>query len=224
MEGPPGHPYKPEDRENFTALVKQLRETLGKKYVVSFAAGGFDKYFEYAVEWEKVSKLVDFINLMSYDLVNGYSTVTGHHTPLYSTPEQLFSVDYGVKQMIQRGVPASKIIIGLAFYGRVWENVPDINNGLYQNGKFLKSSSIVQIDNLKGKKDYQFYWDDVAKAPYIYNKAEKHFYTFDDKRSVKLKTEYALAQGLGGEMFWELSLDHPRDGLLEVIYQTVGER
>src|SRR5690606_11855565 len=65
VEGPPGHPYKPEDRTNFTALVKQLRKTLGKKYIISFAAGGFDKYFEDAVEWKKVSGQVDFINLMS---------------------------------------------------------------------------------------------------------------------------------------------------------------
>lgn len=223
VEGPPGHPYKPEDRENFTALVQQLRTTLGDQYVISFAAGGFDKYFEQAVEWDKVSKIVDFINLMSYDLVNGYSTVTGHHTPLHSTPEQLFSIDYGVKQMIERGVPASKIIIGLAFYGRVWKNVPNKNNGLYQDGKFFKSSSIVDIDKLRDSSDYQFFWDDVAKAPYIYNNKEKLFYTYDDKRSVKLKTEYAIQNKLGGEMFWELTLDHPKNGLLDEIYQTVKE-
>lgn len=223
VEGPPGHPYKPEDKANFTALVKRLRKTLGKKYIISFAAGGFDKYFEDAVEWKKVSAQVDFINLMSYDLVNGYSKVTGHHTPLYSTSENPFSVNYGVNEMISRGVPAGKIIIGLAFYGRIWENVPDINNGLYQSGKFKAAQSIVKIDELKKENEYSFYWDDTAKAPYVYNKKLGLFYTYDDKRSVGLKTRYALNKKLGGLMFWQLGEDYPKDGLLEEIDRVVKE-
>lgn len=220
VEGPPGHPYKPEDRENFTDLIRLLRETLGTKYIVSFAAGGFEKFFEDAVEWEKVAPMLDFINLMSYDLVNGYSTVTGHHTPLYSTSENPFSVDYGLKQMMSRGVPAEKIIVGLAFYGRVWENVPDQNNGLYQSGKFKNSPSIIQIDKLKTNPDYSFFWDDTAMAPYAYSAKQGLYYTWDDKRSVGLKTRYALDNNLGGVMFWQLGLDYPKDGLLDEINKT----
>jgi chitinase len=41
VPGYPGHKYAPEDKTNFTALVKQLRTTLGKKQVITFAAGGF---------------------------------------------------------------------------------------------------------------------------------------------------------------------------------------
>ena len=39
ISGFPGHKFKPEDKKNFTALVKQLRKKLGKKNELSFAAG-----------------------------------------------------------------------------------------------------------------------------------------------------------------------------------------
>ncbi|HRP56464.1 glycosyl hydrolase family 18 protein [Agriterribacter sp.] len=68
-----------------------------------------------SVEWEKVMKMVDRINLMSYHLVNGYTTVSGHHTPLYSTPQQKESTDHGVQMMLAKGVPADKIVVGAAF-------------------------------------------------------------------------------------------------------------
>ncbi len=85
IEGHPGHAYIKKDRPNFTALVQSLRDTLGKNYEISFAAGGFDQFLYESVEWDKVMPLLDKVNLMSYDLVNGYSRVTGHHSPLYST-------------------------------------------------------------------------------------------------------------------------------------------
>ena len=221
VAGFPGHDYKPEDKYNFTRLVKTLRRILGHKYEISFAAGGFEKYMEEAIEWKKVAPLINYVNLMSYDLVHGYSVVTGHHTPLHSTPDQLLSVDYGVRQLIEKGVPKEKIIIGAAFYGRFWENVPDVNNGLYQPGKFLKGESFGKIENLlTTDKDFQFFWDEVANAPYLYNRGKNLFVTYDNRKSIEIKTLYAIENRIGGIMFWELSLDDAEGGLLDVIHNV----
>jgi len=46
ISGFPGHQYKPEDRKNFTALVKELRKVLGKNSQITFAAGGFNEYID----------------------------------------------------------------------------------------------------------------------------------------------------------------------------------
>ncbi|HEX7457445.1 MAG TPA: glycosyl hydrolase family 18 protein, partial [Ginsengibacter sp.] len=46
IAGFPGHAYGPEDKPNFTALIKQLRKKLGKKKEISFAAGGFSSYID----------------------------------------------------------------------------------------------------------------------------------------------------------------------------------
>ncbi len=221
IEGYPGHAFKPEDKPNFTALVKELRTTLGKKQEISFAAGGFTKFLEQSIEWNEVMPLVNNVNLMSYDLVNGNSTTTGHHTPLYSTPAQKESADNAISYLLSIGVPAEKIVIGAAFYARTWENVSNVNNGLYQSGKFKSFIAYDLFDKRLAKWDgYVFYHDKIAKAPYAYNISKKTFATFDDQLSIRNKTQYAFNKGLKGIMFWELTLDKSSGGLLDVIDQV----
>ncbi len=202
-------------------LVQQLRKTLDKSATVTFAAGAFNTYLQKSGDWEKVMKEVDFVNLMSYDLINGYATETGHHTALYSTPKQVESTDNAVRYLLKIGVDPKKIIIGTAFYARVWEGVSATDNGLYQSGKFKQGISYRDFpERLSAKSGYQSYWDDVAKAPYSYNAAEKKFATYDDERSIEIKTKYAIDKGLGGLMFWEITNDIHKGGLVDVINKT----
>jgi chitinase len=155
---------------------------------------------------------------MSYDLYHGYSTITGHHTALYSNSTQKESTDNAVQYLIKIGVPRNKIVIGAAFYARIWENVEPINNGLYQAGRFKMG---VDYQNFTtGLKGFQLFWDDISKARYGYNAAEKLFVTFDDERSIELKTNYAIDQKLNGIMFWELSLDTYQNGLVDRMYNV----
>jgi chitinase len=218
IEGYPGHLYQPADKKNFTSLVRQLRETLGTQYQISFAAGGFSKYISEAVEWDQLVSQVNYINVMTYDLVNGSSPVTGHHTPLYSTGQQKESVDNAVQQLMAQGVPLNKIVIGAAFYGRVWQDVPDSNGGLYQPGKFLKSVSYKSFAGQFSADDgFIYHWDETAMAPYLYNASRHWFVTYDDPRSIALKTKYALDRKLGGIMFWQLTSDDYSGGLLDAI-------
>jgi chitinase len=224
IEGYPGHAFKLEDRSNFTMLVRALRDSLGAEKEISFAAGGFDKFLVESVEWEKVMPLLDKVNLMSYDLVGGYSKVTGHHTPLYTTAEQKQSADNAIRYLDSIQVPLNKIIIGAAFYARVWDSVGSVNNGLYQPGVF---KSFVPYRNFPSqitiRQGYTFYRDSVAQAPYAYNAKKGLFATFDDAVSIAAKTRYAKKMGLGGIMFWELSLDTKTQGLVSVIDKVKRE-
>lgn len=222
IEGYPHHKYQPGDKQNFTRLVRRLRKTLGKRYQVSFAAGGFNKYIEQSINWKKVMKKVDYVNLMTYDLVNGYATTTGHHTPLYSTGQQVESIDNAVQKLMDRKVNRSKIVIGAAFYGRMWKAVPDTNAGLYQPGVFFQSISYNQFPGkLSADSGFVYHWDEAASAPFLYNPAQHLFVTYDDKRSVELKTQYALDKRLGGIMFWDLTEDYYSNGLLDTIHQVI---
>lgn len=218
IEGYPEHPYKPEDKANFTELVIALRKALGKNREISFAAGGFTKFLEESIEWKKVMAVVDRVNIMSYDLINGYSTVTGHHTPLYSTAEQKESTDNAVRYLESLGIPRKKLVIGAAFYARVFENADSVNNGLYRATKFKSFIPYRTFPSTLAKVDgYASYWDETAKASYSYNASKKLFATYDDSLSIDLKTKYALDKGLNGIMFWELTLDKPENGLLDAI-------
>lgn len=218
IPGFPTHKYQQEDKENFTLLVKVLRRKLGKKKEISFAAGGFSDYVQNSIEWKKVMKKVNRVNLMSYDLVGGYSTVTGNHTALYSTAGQKQSTDNAINEMIALGVPVNKIAIGAAFYAKVWEEVPDTSFGMYQQGKYKMGVSFRNFDKqLSADSGFIYHWDSLASAPYIYNPQQKVFATFDDKRSIEMKTKYAISKGLNGIMFWQLSDDSFSDGLLDEI-------
>jgi chitinase len=218
IEGYPGHRYAPEDKHNFTLLLQTLRNILGKKYEISFAAGGFTKFLQQSIEWNKIVPLVDKVNLMTYDLVHGYSKVTGHHTPLYSTPQQIESTDNAVHYLDSIGFPKNKLVIGAAFYARIFDADIDANNGLYQPGKFDRGFSWKDFDMDALQKDgYVYHWDDVAKAPYMYNAAKKKIITFDNERSITLKTKYAVDQKLNGIMFWQLADDKTKHGLLDAL-------
>jgi chitinase len=221
IEGFPDHQYIDEDRANFTALIAELRNVLGKKYEISFAAGGFEEYIRKSVEWDKVAPLVDKINLMSYDLTNGYSTVTGHHTPLYSSAKQKESADRAIRMLDSLGVPRNKIIIGAAFYARTWEKVDSIDNGFYRQGKFKDFVNYKSFDTYFAPDNgYVEFWDSITQAPYRYSNKLKIFATYDNEKSIALKTQYAKKEKLGGVMFWELTCDKPKNGLLDVIYKN----
>jgi chitinase len=120
---------------------------------------------------------------------------------------------------LQKNIAAKKLVIGAAFYARVFENVAATNNGLYQSGKFKNGVSCRNFQTyFLTDSGYNRYWDSVAQAPYVYNQQKNLFGTFDDSTSIRLKTKYAIEQGLDGIMFWQLADDRFfNGGLLDVI-------
>lgn len=224
IAGFPGHPYGAEDKPDFTSLVKQLRKKLGKQHEISFAAGGFTKFIDSSLAWKKVMKKVDRVNIMSYDLVHGFSTVSGHHTPLYSTPQQIESTDNAVQKLLAIGVSPDKIVIGAAFYGRLFEVSDTLNTGLYQPTKFYHGISYRSVaDSITEANGFTQYWDPIAKAPYAFNPQRKLLFTYDDTLSVKLKTQYVQKYRLNGIMFWQLADDKFDHGLLDAIDRVKKE-
>lgn len=214
----PGHGYKPEDKQAFTALVQALRTALGRRQEISLAAGGFQRALDLSVDWGPVMQLADRVNLMTYDFTTGPRT--GHNSSLFSTPGQPLSADQGIRYLRQLGVPANQIVIGAAFYARRWDSIPPVQGGLYQPGKTAEPLAFRDLDRaLPPSEGYERHWDSVAHAPYIYNARLQHFATYDDVRSVKEKTRYARQQGLNGIMFWQLAQDKPSGGLLQAIHE-----
>jgi len=219
IKGFEGHPYSADDKNNFTELVKVLRERLGPSKEISFASGALMECLENSYDWKALAGLVDRVNLMTYDLVNSRNATTGHHTPLYSTALQTESTDNAVRFVERSGFPLNKIVIGAAFYGRFFEAVDSVNNGLNRPGKFKSFVTYLKlVPQLNAKGGFKTYWDDEAKAPYAYSASEKLYATFDNERSIALKTSYAIEKGLNGIMFWELSQDKKTGGFVDVIW------
>lgn len=215
----PGHGYKPEDKQNFTLLVQQLRKTLGNQMEISFAAGGFKWTLRESIEWKPVMQEVNRVHLMSYDFLPG--DATGHHTALFSTTEQKSSAAYFITYLLELGVPVNKIVLGAAFYARKWDSIPAIQNGLYQKGKAAGSIAYKDMDEgFAESLGYMRFWDSTACAPFIYNATLQQFISYDNVKSVQLKIKYLVENKLNGIMFWQLAQDKLNGGLLDAIYDA----
>jgi chitinase len=223
IQGPPGHAYKAEDKDNFTDLIIKIRKAIGPNSELSFAAGGFTQYLEESVDWKAVMPHLNRVNLMTYDLVGGYSTQTGHHTALYSSAGQKESTDNCVQWLLKNDIPAEKLIIGAAFYARIWENVSNVDWGLYKKGTFKQSLGYKNFDQLEPDSGWVHHWDENVYAPYAYHKTKNLFATYDNGMSLFEKVNYARQHKLGGIMFWELLSDKPGDGLLDVLADAVAK-
>ena len=220
IEGYPGHAYDTSDRKNFTELVKTLRKEMGSEYLLAFAAGGFTDYLEKSIDWDEVMPRVDFVNLMTYDLVSGFSKVTGHHTPLKDYRPDQQSTEKCVNWLMQHGAKNKQLMIGAAFYARVWEQVAPDNRGLYNTGNFKQGVSYKNFETyFSDSLGFRYYWDRKAKAPYRYSKSKQLFATFDDERSIKAKAKFVRKKKLGGIMFWQLVEDKPSEGLVDAIHR-----
>jgi chitinase len=224
VQGPPGHRFAPEDRRNFTLLVQELRRTLGPRYEITFAAGGTDECLVQGFEWDSVMAVVDRVHVMSYDLVHGYSTRTGHHAPLYSVKGQVLSADHAVHLLDSLKVRRDQVVIGAAFYARIWKDVPPTDNGLFQPGVFSHTVMHRSMDStITTDKGWVLLRDAQANAPYAYRPSTREFVTYDDPGSVAAKARYVKEQGLGGIMFWQLREDKDRNGLLDAIHRALQE-
>lgn len=212
------HKATEDDKKNFTELIKELRKTLPPSTEICFDANSFKEFLDRSIEWKEVMPLVDFVNVMTYGLPTNKRGHTGHHTALYSSPKQEESIDLGVRRLDSIGIPKSKIVIGAAFYSFVVKEVDSVENGLGRPGKF-KENVIYRVieENFTSSNGYEYFWDSLASAPYLYNKQLQLFVTYDDKRSVAEKTRYALQHQLGGIMFWKLNGDSYKNGLIDTI-------
>ena len=231
--------FRPEDKGNFTLMFIELRKELdrlsaetGKKYLLTAALGASKKFIA-NTEMDKVAKLLDYVFLMTYDFGGPNGTV-GHHTNLYSYgPDGTgSSADQAIRDFIAAGVPANKLGIGVAFYGKAVDAASIENNGLGQQRvrpvAGTPSPSAGQAGGYSKLKEsvinqngYTRYWDKNARAPYLFNSAKKVFITYDDEKSTKLKAKYVKKHKLAGVFFWEYFSD-PKEHLLNVLDKTLN--
>ena len=139
-----GNVHRPEDRENFTVLMAELRaglDALGRetkrRYLLTMAAGASDEFLEHT-EMAKVQASLDLVNLMTYDFREaGSDPLSGHHANLFPNPRDpdQRSADGAVRAFLAAGVPAAKLVLGVPFYGKAWGNVTPENDGLYEPGR-----------------------------------------------------------------------------------------
>ena len=218
------------DKENFTLLMKTLREKLvirgifeRKQYLLTFA-GPSDATCLKNFELQKVASYVDFALAMTYDMHGGEGGYTDFNAPLYTpserSPQYQWSSDDAVNAWLGAGFPREKLILGIPFYGRQFNNATAGGNGLYQT--FSKASSVnydVIVAQYLSDSSYTRYLHPGARVPWLYN--GNTFVSYDDAQSIAEKGAYIKARGLRGAGIWELSQN--ADGtLLNALYSGMN--
>ncbi|TVY00524.1 glycosyl hydrolase family 18 protein [Cohnella terricola] len=225
-----GNSVRAADKQNYTLLLQKVREKLnaagivdGKTYLLTIASSA-SPTFAQNTELSKIASILDWINIMTYDFNGGWQNISAHNAPLYYDPAaasagvtnaSTFYVAAGVQSHLDAGVPASKIVLGMPFYGRGWANVGTGNNGQYQISSGLPAGTweagVFDYSDLEAryinKNGYTRYWNDTAKVPYLYNASNRTYISYDDAESFGHKTAFIKSKGLGGAMFWEFSGD-----------------
>ena len=233
-----GCPGGPEDTENFTLLMQELRNELnklekenGKHYELSIAMSAEISMLK-VIQYDKIFKIVDFVNMMTYDLAGSWNSYTSHHTPLYTNekydPKTMAaqnSADACIKYFEEtygNTIDYKKILIGVAAYTRGWAGVKDDgldkdNPGLFAtakpnsvkgpDGSTDGSYAFSELDKMMKEYDLEEYFDNTAKAPYYYNPTKGYFFTGDNEESVAAKGKYVRNKELGGLIMWMASQD-----------------
>ncbi|XP_077859717.1 chitotriosidase-1 isoform X7 [Macaca mulatta] len=213
------------DKERFTALVQDLAnafqqeaQTSGKeRLLLSAAVPAGRTYVDAGYEVDKIARNLDFVNLMAYDFHGSWEKVTGHNSPLYKRQEESgaaasLNVDAAVQMWLQKGTPASKLILGMPTYGRSFTlaspsdtrvGAPATGSGT--PGPFTKEAGMLayyEVCSWKGATKQRIQDQEV---PYIFR--DNQWVGFDDVESFKTKVSYLKQKGLGGAMVWALDLD-----------------
>ena len=190
----------PDDRANFTLLMRDLRETLGNNRLLTIATSAGAEHIAYT----DVIPYLDFVNIMTYDMANAPK----HHAALYpseNTPD-LTCVE-SVRRHVAGGVPVNKLVLGVPFYGR--------------GGKEMKGRD---FKNIKEGDGYSLIFDNTAKVPFMVNAAGEPVLGYDDAHSLGYKCDYILDNDLLGVMYWDYNGDDEQGTLRNTLAQRLLDK
>ncbi|MGL4774367.1 MAG: glycosyl hydrolase family 18 protein, partial [Clostridium sp.] len=230
--------------ERYNVMMKKLREGIdkageedGKDYLLT-AAVSASSWVLGGVSSNEYAKHLDFLSVMSYDFHGGWNEFVENQANIYPDPADretmnmlmpVLGMDWAYKYY--RGVlPPEKILMGVPYYTRGWENVQGGNGtGLHgssktpatgkyniwadldENGNEIPAGAnpLWHVLNLMEQDpNLKVHWDDVGKVPYIWQNEEKVFLSFENERSIDERLKYIEEKNLGGALIWVMDGDY----------------
>ncbi|KAJ2371085.1 hypothetical protein IW150_004762 [Coemansia sp. RSA 2607] len=242
--GMDGNGRSPDDARNYLELLRELRVHLDSlpsprfdRYEISIATSAAPSVYRH-MDLPNIGQVVDHINVMTYDYAGSWSQVTGHHQNLLAplAGDSGINGNATISDYINRGVPPHKLVMGVGFYGRGFNNVghhaspvhhlpglgcrfEGVPEGTWEAGSF--DYKHLRTSHLQPGSNYTAHWDDSAKAPILYSHNDRVLITYEDPVAISWKADYVMRQQLGGIMIWELSQDHENE-LLTKICEYLG--
>lgn len=189
----------PDDTEYFTLLMQDIRAAIGNEKELTLATVASAHY----IDFKAILPFVDFVNIMAYDM----ASAPKHHSALYPSGHSGdITSDGAVTAHLKAGVPPSKLVMGMPFYGRGGDGYPSF-----------------QDYNKVGNTDTQYTekWDEMAQVPYLADKNDTLVFGFENPRSLAIKCQYILDKDLLGGMYWDYSGDNEQGDLRRTVAENL---
>lgn len=207
----------------FTSMMQAIYTKVkanNPHHLVTAAIGG-GKWQPAYYDLNNSKNYLDYINMMCYDA----EKTAGHYqNALYRRSSYLDptnkvganTTSCSIHESVNLynntyGIPNSKIIVGIPFYG-VTQTLVD--------GSWKNADIAVRYATLKtyvaDTANYTYVFDDVAKVPYLLSTDGQTFISFEDPTSIGYKSQYIIDNNLAGMMVWQNGLDTTGD-LLNAI-------
>lgn len=223
------HNVSPADRHNATLLAAEFRKqldaygaTTGKHYLLTAAlpaATSSTKYYEL----KAFVKHLDWANVMTYDFNVASSPVVAHNTLFTRDPRDPNAKNHTwntvgtVAYYLANGVPASKLVVGVPFYGQQYLRTGAKNDGLYTpfdntgldpnqlmadvavqpSFHALVEAGYVSEDGKTGGNGYKVGWNRLAGEPYLYSPAAAHPNLTTGPETVRTFIAYSSPASIG---------------------------
>lgn len=221
--GKAGNRHDARDGENYLLLLEAVREELdrlraekGRDYLLTVALPPGETAMAH-LDPAGMSPLVDYFFLMGYDLWGPWDSRVGLNAPLSAAGEAP-SVSGAVERYLAAGVPPEKLVLGMPFYGYLYE-VPGpgetAQGGPFTAARSVGYDAVVSQYLAEGERGFS----SPGEVPYL--SGEGWFLTYDDPSSIAAKVRYAKEKRLAGAGAWELSQDRSAR-LLAAAYEGLA--
>lgn len=226
-------PASPASAQGFVDMADALRrelDALGQKrrkaYALTAAVGGAWAYRQ--VPSETFRERFDFLNVMAYDHAGPWLGHAGHHAALGSPPEAANAPTPTIEAtahhwLVERGVPAERIVLGLPAYGRGFR----VSKPYTLVGPEKGRHTTYPFHELAQKMDEGWTLERLDNGEaWLVAPGRAEVVGFDDPESVRRKVEWAKDRGLRGVFFWHVLGDELPDGshpLIDAAAETLGE-
>jgi hypothetical protein len=170
------------DRTNYTALLKDLRNTIDSTDLELVITVGFGNYW---MQWydDIALQQADFLQLMIYDQTGTWaSSPFGNHA-------SLDHIKQAETYWLRRGFARNKLVLGLPYYGYRFSST---SGGLATPVSY--ADILTQFPDMKSSDNY------------LSNSSG--YYWFNGVDLIKEKVNYAINNGFKGVFVWELTQDN----------------
>ena len=209
----------------YPLLLAELRDALGPDSIISAAVPGLKRdMLAFTPETvPRIMRHLDFLNVMTYDLMNRRDTVTKHHTGVELSLE-------AIDAYVSAGVAPHSLNLGFAFYTKYFKTEreacalsspvgcptllledPETGADLGRGGGFSWHDSVPEdvVESFARALDQGTY-DDRQGGYYYWDLIESLWWTFDTPDAIKRKFPLILSKRrLGGVFAWGLGEDAP---------------